>query len=277
MDKFPNWQDDASLNQEDDSIQTIRMIARLIPDLHDLTLILIDLGSNLSFHCEAWLFVKFSHKTTKLSNIDRREICTLVSARLWLLPTAIRSNQSESQILLKSPMPHKIQSVRHSSLIQKFPSNNLAVKDILLDHNRIEYSNQEAKENERVKTHTTYSLNFQNCSRCPHQLRRSSLWLRIPTWRMPQPLRSLRQTMRMLRRRRKRKRRLSLKGLESWVIDPEENDCSSWIYWHAIQLPGSTDTAASFEFIDEGHTLGNALRYIIMKKFVILHLSLVSY
>jgi DNA-directed RNA polymerase I and III subunit RPAC2 len=32
-------------------------------------------------------------------------------------------------------------------------------------------------------------------------------------------------------------------------------------------LPGSTDTAASFEFIDEGHTLGNALRYIIMKKY----------
>ncbi|KAF6812178.1 DNA-directed RNA polymerase i and iii 14 kda polypeptide [Colletotrichum sojae] len=30
-------------------------------------------------------------------------------------------------------------------------------------------------------------------------------------------------------------------------------------------LPGSTDTAASFEFIDEGHTLGNALRFIIMK------------
>ncbi|KAH7329208.1 DNA-directed RNA polymerase [Stachybotrys elegans] len=30
-------------------------------------------------------------------------------------------------------------------------------------------------------------------------------------------------------------------------------------------LPGSTDTAASFEFLDEGHTLGNALRYIIMK------------
>lgn len=33
-----------------------------------------------------------------------------------------------------------------------------------------------------------------------------------------------------------------------------------------VQLPGSTDSAASFEFIDEGHTLGNALRYIIMKK-----------
>ncbi|OHE96095.1 hypothetical protein CORC01_08632 [Colletotrichum orchidophilum] len=30
-------------------------------------------------------------------------------------------------------------------------------------------------------------------------------------------------------------------------------------------LPGSTDTAASFEFVDEGHTLGNALRYVIMK------------
>ncbi|KAH8781348.1 DNA-directed RNA polymerase [Diaporthe sp. PMI_573] len=30
-------------------------------------------------------------------------------------------------------------------------------------------------------------------------------------------------------------------------------------------LPGSTPTAASFEFRDEGHTLGNALRYIVMK------------
>jgi DNA-directed RNA polymerase I and III subunit RPAC2 len=30
-------------------------------------------------------------------------------------------------------------------------------------------------------------------------------------------------------------------------------------------LPGSTDTAASFEFTDESHTMGNALRYIIMK------------
>ncbi|GAP89193.2 putative DNA-directed RNA polymerase i and iii subunit rpac2 [Rosellinia necatrix] len=33
-------------------------------------------------------------------------------------------------------------------------------------------------------------------------------------------------------------------------------------------LPGSTSTAASYEFLKEGHTLGNALRYIIMKKFV---------
>lgn len=30
-------------------------------------------------------------------------------------------------------------------------------------------------------------------------------------------------------------------------------------------LPGSTSTAASYEFLKEGHTLGNALRYIIMK------------
>ncbi|KAK4123199.1 RBP11-like subunits of RNA polymerase [Parathielavia appendiculata] len=30
-------------------------------------------------------------------------------------------------------------------------------------------------------------------------------------------------------------------------------------------LPGSTPTAASFEFLNEGHTLGNALRYIIMR------------
>lgn len=31
-------------------------------------------------------------------------------------------------------------------------------------------------------------------------------------------------------------------------------------------LPGSSETAASFEFTGEDHTLGNALRYIIMKK-----------
>ncbi|KAK0673882.1 putative DNA-directed RNA polymerases I and III subunit RPAC2 [Cercophora samala] len=30
-------------------------------------------------------------------------------------------------------------------------------------------------------------------------------------------------------------------------------------------LPGSTETAASFEFTNEGHTLGNALRYFIMR------------
>lgn len=32
------------------------------------------------------------------------------------------------------------------------------------------------------------------------------------------------------------------------------------------QLPGSTKNAASFQFDGEDHTLGNALRYIIMKK-----------
>ncbi len=31
-------------------------------------------------------------------------------------------------------------------------------------------------------------------------------------------------------------------------------------------LPGSSDTAASFEFTGEDHTLGNALRWVIMKK-----------
>ncbi|KAH6654327.1 DNA-directed RNA polymerase [Truncatella angustata] len=30
-------------------------------------------------------------------------------------------------------------------------------------------------------------------------------------------------------------------------------------------LPGSSATAASFEFLEEGHTLGNALRYMVMK------------
>jgi len=35
-----------------------------------------------------------------------------------------------------------------------------------------------------------------------------------------------------------------------------------------FKLPGSTETAASFEFTNEDHTLGNALRHIIMKKYV---------
>ena len=34
-----------------------------------------------------------------------------------------------------------------------------------------------------------------------------------------------------------------------------------------IKLPGASDTSASFEFENEDHTLGNALRYMIMKKF----------
>ncbi|KIH90155.1 DNA-directed RNA polymerases I and III subunit RPAC2 [Sporothrix brasiliensis 5110] len=31
------------------------------------------------------------------------------------------------------------------------------------------------------------------------------------------------------------------------------------------RLPGSTPTAASFEFLEENHTMGNALRFVIMK------------
>jgi DNA-directed RNA polymerases I and III subunit RPAC2 len=45
----------------------------------------------------------------------------------------------------------------------------------------------------------------------------------------------------------------------------------SYTCWSGTaQLPGSSETAASFEFKDEDHTLGNALRYIIMKKYVCL-------
>ncbi|CUS11926.1 unnamed protein product [Tuber aestivum] len=35
-----------------------------------------------------------------------------------------------------------------------------------------------------------------------------------------------------------------------------------------LQLPGEEEGSASFEIIGEDHTLGNALRYIIMKKWV---------
>ena len=35
---------------------------------------------------------------------------------------------------------------------------------------------------------------------------------------------------------------------------------------NCLQLAGATESAASFQFDGEDHTLGNALRYIIMKK-----------
>ena len=35
---------------------------------------------------------------------------------------------------------------------------------------------------------------------------------------------------------------------------------------NVTQLAGATESAASFQFDGEDHTLGNALRYIIMKK-----------
>src|SRR5271155_2333610 len=37
-----------------------------------------------------------------------------------------------------------------------------------------------------------------------------------------------------------------------------------------FKLPGHTEdlTAVTFQIIDEDHTLGNALRYIIMKKYI---------
>lgn len=42
---------------------------------------------------------------------------------------------------------------------------------------------------------------------------------------------------------------------------------ASWRYGaNVAQLAGATESAASFQFDGEDHTLGNALRYIIMKK-----------
>jgi hypothetical protein len=38
-----------------------------------------------------------------------------------------------------------------------------------------------------------------------------------------------------------------------------------------LKLPGHTEdlTAVTFQILDEDHTLGNALRYIIMKKYIV--------
>lgn len=43
---------------------------------------------------------------------------------------------------------------------------------------------------------------------------------------------------------------------------------SDIVIFGETQLAGSTDTAASFAFEKEDHTLGNALRYLITKKYV---------
>jgi hypothetical protein len=45
------------------------------------------------------------------------------------------------------------------------------------------------------------------------------------------------------------------------------------LYSDCLKLPGSTDTAASFEFAKEDHTLGNALRWVIMKKCVVVQFT----
>ncbi|KAJ6780508.1 hypothetical protein PWT90_02984 [Aphanocladium album] len=52
---------------------------------------------------------------------------------------------------------------------------------------------------------------------------------------------------------------------ENGVAEEEEEEEEEVEAQRVKILPGSTDTAASFEFIEEGHTMGNALRYIIMK------------
>ncbi|OJJ81933.1 DNA-directed RNA polymerase core subunit RPC19 [Aspergillus glaucus CBS 516.65] len=45
----------------------------------------------------------------------------------------------------------------------------------------------------------------------------------------------------------------------------EEDDLLEMEEKRIVVLPGATETAASFQFEGEGHTLGNALRFSIMK------------
>jgi len=57
--------------------------------------------------------------------------------------------------------------------------------------------------------------------------------------------------------------------LALFICTAEMREGMSWfanVFFVCIQLDGSSETAASFQFAKEDHTLGNALRYIIMKK-----------
>ncbi|PGH32134.1 DNA-directed RNA polymerase I and III subunit RPAC2 [[Emmonsia] crescens] len=49
-------------------------------------------------------------------------------------------------------------------------------------------------------------------------------------------------------------------------IEDEEEDTIELNGQRITILPGAVETAASFQFDKEDHTLGNALRYVIMKK-----------
>lgn len=51
-----------------------------------------------------------------------------------------------------------------------------------------------------------------------------------------------------------------------YVLYVRSNLSQSGVEANAAQLAGATESAASFQFDGEDHTLGNALRYIIMKK-----------
>jgi len=42
-----------------------------------------------------------------------------------------------------------------------------------------------------------------------------------------------------------------------------------WLTKLFLQLPGAEPGCASFEILDEDHTLGNSLRYMIMKKYAV--------
>ncbi|CAG7996837.1 unnamed protein product [Penicillium nalgiovense] len=48
------------------------------------------------------------------------------------------------------------------------------------------------------------------------------------------------------------------------AVEPQSND-PILEERQIVVLPGATETAASFQFEGEGHTMGNALRYAIMK------------
>lgn len=52
--------------------------------------------------------------------------------------------------------------------------------------------------------------------------------------------------------------------MEDYEEDEEEEEEEPYVQKVRL-LPGSTDNGASYEILDEGHTLGNVLRYIIMK------------
>ncbi|KAJ5628473.1 hypothetical protein N7520_009156 [Penicillium odoratum] len=49
------------------------------------------------------------------------------------------------------------------------------------------------------------------------------------------------------------------------MMDVEQPDELMLDERRILVLPGSSETAASFQFEGEGHTMGNALRYAIMK------------
>ena len=120
------------------------------------------------------------------------------------------------------------------------------------------------------RAHTSFSQERHDCSTRFSSILQKCLLLyrkKIILWIKPQSRLSMR---RILHLKNQSSRSIIIEfgwfvpHLIIYNLPAVANLTDEWL----AKLPGASDTAASFEFEEEDHTLGNALRYMIMKKSV---------